>query len=751
MASDLFVQVAIATPLYTCFDYRLPSSSKEGFEHADSQTLVGCRVRVPFGRREVTGVIMAVSEHSTVPANKLRHVLTVIDTEPVLQKPILDLLNWAAQYYAHPVGEVVHTALPANLRAGKPSQPKQPLCWHIAEGVDIGEASASLKRAPKQLQVFQLIAQQPDEPVAGLSEDRLDELNPNWRTAMKALRDKQLVEAKEAPVTLTPQLEPSPVPELNDEQSEVLQSLLESSSDKTVSGHLLYGITGSGKTEVYLGVSQQALQNNQQVLLLVPEIGLTPQLTDRFTRRLQVPTVVIHSGLSDGQRHAAWYEAATGRARLVIGTRSSIFTPMPELGLIIVDEEHDSSYKQQDNFRYHARDLALVRAQLETSQTIKVILGSATPSLESMHNAMQSRYRLHRLKQRAGTAQLPQLKLADLRKQKLNEGVCDELLMHVDQHLKAGNQVLLFLNRRGYSPLLMCHECGWTTQCQRCDAHMTYHKQHHLLRCHHCGAEARRPTACPDCSSEELISIGTGTERVSDMLAARFPDTEINRIDRDTTRRKGELAEKLQQAHDSGKGILLGTQMLAKGHDFPNVTLVGILDADQALYSNDFRATEHLAQLIIQVAGRAGRANKQGEVFIQTHHPDHPLLQTLLHKGYDAFASEALEERQLASLPPYSYLALLRTESVKQEQGRTFLNEARNLFAAYQSDEIELFGPLQAPMEKRAGRFRYQLMIQSRNRRALLSCLRQGAAQLGKLKTARTVRWSLDVDPCDTF
>jgi primosomal protein N' (replication factor Y) len=489
------------------------------------------------------------------------------------------------------------------------------------------------------------------------------------------------------------------------------------------------------------------IDSGRQVLVLVPEISLTPQLTGRFRERLGVATAVLHSGLNDRQRLCAWSSTAGSKAPLLIGTRSAVFTPMPQLGLIIVDEEHDSSFKQQEGFRYNARDLALVRAQ---QASVPVVLGSATPALESLHNAWRQRYTLHLLKQRARTQPMPTMKLLDLRKQRLMEGLSPLLLDAIDRHIAARGQVMLFLNRRGFSPLLMCHQCGWTTRCQRCDAHMTYHMNKRLLRCHHCGAESPLPDVCGGCGSDQLLAIGSGTERIEQVLRERYPSLQIERIDRDTTRRKGALDSKLDEAHSGRAQILIGTQMLAKGHDFPHVSLVGILDTDQGLYSSDFRAAEHLAQLITQVAGRAGRGERRGEVLIQTHHPDHPLLQTLLHEGYDGFARLALSEREAAGLPPWRFMALLRSEAVKKSDADAFMQEAAALLQQTENG-LDVFGPLPAPMERRAGRFRVQLILQSRDRRQMQIATRAWVQDLQALKSASRVRWSLDIDPYDTF
>jgi len=729
-----YVQVAVPAPLYSCFDYLVP-------ENSDGQSLFpGCRVEVPFGRRTHVGVVIGNSADTQVDANKLKAVKAVLDVDPVLPEEILKLLRWAASYYQYPLGEVFSTAMPTLLRKGKPPSVRGQSVWRCANmAVDVQKA---FKRAPRQEQLYTFLQQQD----TGIVDEVLNDKFENWRPAMKALVEKGLASKTEQPCLPDPVASPEAGPKLNPEQQAVIDSVQQLGDGFRT--HLVHGVTGSGKTEVYISLAQKLLDAGKQVLVLVPEISLTPQLTDRFRTRLGVRTAALHSGLNDSQRLCAWSTAAQNQAQLVIGTRSAIFTPMPQLGLIVIDEEHDGSYKQQDGFRYNARDLALVRAQ---QAGIPVVLGSATPSLESLYNCYNGRYQLHTLKQRARTTNTPHIKLVDLCKQKLQEGLSPILLDAIHKHLQNDGQVLLFLNRRGFSPLLMCHDCGWTTSCKRCDAHMTFHKSRQLLRCHHCGAEAAAPHVCGDCGSTELISIGAGTERIEQFLKSRYPDLSIERIDRDTTRRKGSLHDKLEQARSGNARILVGTQMLAKGHDFPNVTLVGVLDTDQGLYSGDFRAPEHLAQLITQVAGRAGRAEKPGEVLIQTHHPDHPLLQTLLHQGYDGFAHAALSEREQAGFPPYRHLALLRCEAIKPEAATTFMDSARELLSADENNAIEIFGPLPAPMEKRAGRYRMQLMLQSSQRKALHQALQPWTQALGDLKTGNKVRWSLDVDPYDTY
>lgn len=742
MPHHRIVKIAVPCPLYKTFDYLLPSS------FGDNPIQAGLRARVSFGRQKLIGIIIEEIASSDVPAGKLKPVNAVLDEQSALDPSILKLLFWAARYYVHPLGEVLQTALPVYLRNNDDATPCLNEYWRIkAQTLSQDEILQSLKRAPKQLQLYQLLL----DNAAGydLDADALNTLTANWRTGLNALLKKQLIERFEKPALLTRAGTPDDATEnikLNTEQTEAVTAIENHQDQHAV--HLLNGITGSGKTEVYLQLCKAILADNKQILVLVPEIGLTPQLTQRFLHHLNTSIVVLHSAMNDKQRYAAWHAAANSQAKVVIGTRSSVFTPMPDLGLIIIDEEHDGSYKQQDGFRYNARDLAILRAK---NKDIPILLGSATPSLETLNNINEQRYIPHFLKKRANKKPLPKISLVNLCSQKLHEGMAETLLAKIKQHLNQNGQILLFINRRGFAPLLMCHDCGWTTNCQRCDAHMTYHKRRNQLHCHHCGSQRAAPQHCDECGSDNILAIGAGTERIENFLQQQFPETQVNRIDRDTTRNKGSLQQKLDQVHSGESGILVGTQMLAKGHDFPNLTLVCVLDTDQALFSADFRASEHLAQLITQVSGRAGRAEKPGEVLIQTHHPDHPLLQTLLHKGYPAFTRSALNERQAAGLPPARHLVLLRCESVETQAAQTFLEQATILARQVELKDVELFGPMPAPMERRAGRYRYQLMLQSKNRKTLHPLLTWWVPQLQQLSAARKVRWSVDVDPYDTF
>lgn len=648
--------VALPVPLPRTFDYLLP----EGMP-----VKAGCRVRVPFGKQERIGIVTAVSERSELPLDELKPVAEVLDAEPVFSASVWRLLLWAADYYHHPIGDVLFHALPIVLRQGKPASAAPMWYWFATEqgqAVDIN----SLKRSPKQQQALAALRQ------GKIWRHQVAELEFN-DAALQALRGKGLAElASEAPAIAdwrTSFSVPGERLRLNTEQATAVGAI-HSASD-SFSAWLLAGITGSGKTEVYLSVLENVLAQGRQALVMVPEIGLTPQTIARFRHRFSAPVEVLHSGLNDSERLSAWLKAKNGEAAIVIGTRSSLFTPFKDLGVIVIDEEHDSSYKQQEGWRYHARDLAVWRAH---SEQIPIILGSATPALETLHNVRQGKYRQLKLTKRAGNARPAQQHVLDLKGQQLQAGLSPALIGRMRQHLQADNQVILFLNRRGFAPALLCHDCGWIAECPRCDSYYTLHQAQHHLRCHHCDSQRPIPRQCPSCGSTHLVPVGLGTEQLEQALGPLFPDIPISRIDRDTTSRKGALEQYLADVNRGGARILIGTQMLAKGHHFPDVTLVSLLDVDGALFSADFRSAERFAQLYTQVSGRAGRAGKQGEVILQTHHPEHPLLQTLLYKGYDAFAEQALAERQSMQLPPWTSHVLIRAEDHNNQQAPLFYN-----------------------------------------------------------------------------
>lgn len=722
-AGEPIVRVALPAPLRRLFDYLPPADRPEAVR-------AGQRVNVPFGQRRLTGVVAATGKESDLPRHRLRRIRRVLDAEPLVPAELLELLRWAWGYYQHPPGEVVATALPGPLRQGRDPGAAPPAALALTrEGRAVDPSE--LTRAPRQRQVLECLAE------GSLSPEELDERCPRWRNAWRALVERGWVETHSSPAGVE---EPSPGPALNEAQQAAMATIGNATGFLPC---LLDGVAGSGKTEVYLQAIEPVIAAGRQALVIVPEIGLTPQLLARFRRRLGVPVATLHSGMADGQRARTWLAARDGEALVVLGTRSAIFTPLARPGLIVVDEEHDASLKQQEGFRYSARDLAVVRAQ---RLDIPVVLGSATPSLESLHNALSGKYRHLRLPARAGDARPPEVQLLDIRQRPMVEGLSDRLLDAMADHLVRGEQVLVFLNRRGFAPVVLCHECGWHARCERCDAHLTLHRGRRRLLCHHCGASRAVPSDCPECQGT-LVHYGAGTERLEAALAAQFPDRRVVRIDRDTTRRRGAFENLMAEVRGGKADILVGTQMLAKGHHLPEVTLVGVVDVDQGLFSSDFRATERLAQLLVQVAGRAGRAAKPGRVLVQTHQPGHELLNTLVRQGYHAFAEAALAERRALGLPPFGHLALLRAEATRADAAEGFLQAARH--SANGNEAVSLLGPVPAPMERRQGRYRWQLLVQSPERGPLQQFLARWISPLEELPEARRTRWSIDVDPQD--
>ena len=737
---DTILRLALPSPLRRLFDYLAPL----GVPRAALQP--GVRLRVPFGRREVVGVLVEVVQHSEVPADKLKPALQLLDRTPPLPAPLFRLCLWTAQYYQHSLGDTLSWALPVLLRQGEPAEARQERYWHAVEGASADDPR--LARAPRQREALRALAQhQHGVPHALLSKLQLN------KDSLDLLLDKGLVRVevrRSAPLTRHGGWLAQPELPLNAEQRAAFHAVQAGMGG--FGAYLLYGVTGSGKTEVYLQLIRHCLEAGKQALVLIPEINLGPQTVERFARRFNARIALLHSGVGDRERLDAWLAARDGEADIVIGTRSALFTPLKNPGLIVVDEEHDASYKQQEGLRYHARDLALVRARQEN---LPIVLGSATPSLESLHNAHAGRYALLKLGQRAGNAKPPRFLRLDVKSLPLDAGISRPLQQAIGQTLEAGQQVLVFLNRRGFAPTLLCHDCGWISQCPRCDARMTLHQRHHELRCHHCGHVERTPHNCPDCQKVDLRPVGAGTERAEERLGILFPQFPVLRIDRDSTARKGAMDKLFATVNQGEPCILVGTQMLAKGHHFPRVTLVAILDADGGLFSADFRASERMAQLIVQVAGRAGRAEEPGKVIIQSHLADHPLLVQLTEQGFPAFAEQALSERRGAGLPPFAHLALLRGEAHKPGQAEAFLDDAcsyaEQLCAELKLSGIELLGPVPAPMERRAGRFRAQLLLQCASRAPLHRLLAHWLPILEAMPGGRAVRWSLDVDPIDLF
>jgi primosomal protein N' (replication factor Y) len=728
------VQVALPVPLPRLFDYLPPKGA---------QPVIGGRVSVPFGNRRMIGIVVAFRESSDLPEAQLKRVIEVLDSESLYPASLWRILNWAASYYHSPQGEVLSHAIPVLLRQGKAAQDNPLWRWEITEQ---GRATApeSLKRAPKQQQALAALRQQP------LYRHQVSEHDLTDAT-LQALRAKGLCELHEHQPQMhdwrTTYAVKGERLRLNTDQAMAVGAIR--ADDEHYAAWLLAGITGSGKTEVYLSVLENVLARGKQALVLVPEIGLTPQTIARFRERFDAPIDVLHSALNDSERLAVWLRARRGETAIVIGTRSALFTPLARPGVIIIDEEHDSSYKQQEGWRYQARDLAVFRAHEED---IPIVMGSATPALETLHNVRSGKYRQLDLTKRAGNARPALQQIIDLKGVQLIGGLAPGLIGKMRQHLQADNQVLLFLNRRGFSPALLCHDCGWIAECTRCDRYYTLHQHHRQLRCHHCDSQRPLPNQCPQCGSTHLLPVGVGTEQLEQQLGTLFPGVPVSRIDRDTTSRKGALEQHLADVHRGGARILVGTQMLAKGHHFPDVTLVSLLDVDGALFSADFRAAERFAQLYTQVAGRAGRAGKQGEVLLQTHHPEHPLLQTLLHQGYSAFAQQALLERQAVHLPPWSRHALFRAEDMDNQQAAEFLQQLRNLLEASPLNDKAMWfmGPLPALQPKRSGRWRWQLLLQHPSRQRLQQLLSSSLPLVSTLPAARKVKWTLDIDPTES-
>ncbi len=825
------VQVAVPRPLRRVFDYSLPPDLP--------QPEIGARVQVPFGRTRVVGIVTGFSETSV---HKLKPVIAVLDDAGFLAPDLIELAWWLSSYYHHPLGEVFATLLPSAARRGAVPEPRWPLAWSAAEAGD----DAGLARAPRQRQAFEILkglgVAVPEREMGALGIDR--------RT-LAALANKGLVRSRETrPAYRT---ERSPVT-LNPEQHAAVRAIRASLGKRAT--HVLDGVTGSGKTEVYMRAIAEVVDNGGQVLVLVPEIGLTPQTLARFRRRFGA-AAALHSAENDTARLGTWMQCRSGDHKILIGTRSAVFTPFANLRLIIVDEEHDTSFKQQEGLRYSARDVACKRAQL---LEIPVVLGSATPSMETLANVARKRYRRSVLRSRAGGATMPRFSVVDIRGRRLRDGLSDTLLEAVRRHLAADNQVLVFINRRGFAPTCLCSTCGWQARCIDCDARLTLHAFPRALRCHHCDRRYAYPDACPECGADTLVHLGTGTQRIDAALRENFPGTPLYRIDRDTARGPTRFAAKLNAIREGGAAILVGTQILAKGHHLPAVTLVAVVDADNGFLSADFRAPERTAQNIVQVAGRAGRADRPGEVWIQSYDPSNPNLQALIDRGYKGFISIQAAERRAARLPPYAAMAMLRAESpdakaavellrrasdivrdawdsqlrhasgisrrvepgtpmpssesetpirgdsafgtpIQRETGTPVRGESgtrvpatrdrltgdrdrhrtgsrdrhgtgdrdrdkhrtgdrhgefdkdrhgefKDRHGEFGHGEFELMGPAPAPLARLRNRFRYQCMICSRRRGPLHAAL--SALEAAEL-VVPNVRWSIDVDPLDTF
>jgi primosomal protein N' (replication factor Y) len=722
------LRVALDLPLPRVFDYRCNEAGAAE---------VGMRVLVPFGNKQALGVIVGVADSSNVDAAKLKSAVRILREVPALDRDWLDLAQFCSDYYHRPLGEVIFNGLPRQLRkaGAAPSLEQAHFCRINSAGREaLAQLPARIKLKRALLQALsqsdcaeaQLLAQSAGAKKA-LAEMSGDGWVERYVPAAQAVCGRFVDKLA-----------------LNAEQQHVLRQIEDGGQGYGV--HLLHGVTGSGKTEIYLRLIARTLAAGKQALVLVPEINLTPRLIEEFSERFpDTPLVSLHSGLADGERTQHWLQAQFGTAAIVLGTRLAVFVPLPRLGLIVVDEEQDASFKQQDGLRYSARDVAIFRAR----QTgIPIVLGSATPALETYAHALSGRYRLLRLSQRAvAQAQLPQVHAVDMRKHKLDEGLAPPVLDALAERLARGEQSLVFLNRRGYAPVLMCPACDWVSGCTRCSTRMVLHLADRQLRCHHCGASAPVPRHCPNCGNADIHPFGRGTQRLEATLAARFPQARVLRVDRDSTRNKGSFSRMLDDIRAGRADILVGTQILAKGHDFPNLTLVAVLNADSALYSADYRAPERLFAQLMQVAGRAGRADLPGEVLIQTQYPRHPLYQALAQHDYAGFARTLLAEREQAGFPPYVFEAVLRAEAAELGTALQFLREAAAL-AGTPPAGIALYDPVAMSVTRLAERERAQLLLQSDSRKRLQAYLADWSAKLYALPQ-RAVRWHLDVDPIE--
>ncbi len=730
--STQYVQVAVPVPMRQLFTYQVPSPMQSPKIH------IGERIAVPFGSRQVIAVVIALSDKCDIDSKKIKPISKRLNDSFHLSNTLVAFLRLCANYYHHPIGDVFQQALPKLLRQVKKLDIQPPMVWHSQKGSDVEQLSKLASKAPKQHALFLLIDKHqgiswPELRTLGYSKTQLNALVTKSLIVEKKQKSKPFIWREQA-------LNEENKQRLSTEQALIVAAI--NQTDEQFSCHLIDGITGSGKTEVYLQAMEKVLTNSQQVLVIVPEIGLTPQTLLRFEQRFNVPICLHHSNLNDSERLDTWLNAQQNSAAIIIGTRSAIFTPLHHLGMIIVDEEHDSSLKQQDSFRYHGRDLAILRAK---QLNIPVLLGSATPSFESLQNALSGKYQYHQLRERAGKSNKAKIALIDVAQQQMEHGLSGTLKQQIKHTLARGEQVLIFLNRRGYAPAINCQECHWIADCQRCDKPYTFHQKQQLLICHHCSSQKRIPKQCPSCGSVRIAPVGQGTEQLEQRIGEFFPEASLVRIDRDSTRKKGELSKLLQEISDKKHQLLIGTQMLAKGHHFPDVTLVAVLDGDGALFSFDFRASEQMAQLLIQVAGRAGRASKPGKVLVQTNYPDHPLLQEIVHNGYQHFAKQALIERQQAMLPPFSFQALIRAEANYPSYPEKFLRA----LTEQPLHQCEFAGPVPAAMEKKAGKFRYHLIIQAKSRKNLHLAISQLLLKIPDIEWQSKVRWSLDIDPID--
>jgi primosomal protein N' (replication factor Y) len=725
-----FASFAIALPLYRVFEYRIDEAGP---------VIAGTRYRLPFGQGTRSGILLEVSDHSDFDAAKIKAVRERIDQEPVLGEHLLALAKWMSEYYLQPPGDVIFQCLPGYLRGARAYQPLRVKRWRLL--VDDAEAIAALQRSsPRQFEICQALMREP----AGLTAVGFKRINPGWHAVVKALEDKHLIgfEWDDKP---TLPVDAPVLPQLSAEQDAIVSAIEPRLQHFAV--HLLDGITGSGKTEIYLRLIHSCLEQGRQVIYLVPEIGLTNQLLERVRQRFGECFAISHSGLTDYQRFQAWDRFRRAEASIMLGTRSSLFSQCDDLGLIIIDEEHDHSYRQEDGVRYHARDVAIKRAQM---LDIPIVLGSATPSLESIANCERSTFIRYRMDHRPTRFDPPAIQLIDVRNSRFDFGCAAQTFARIDAHLQDSGQVLVYLNRRGFAPIVMCHECNWQAQCRNCDARLTLHQSQQALLCHHCGYRQAVPETCPECGHGEIKHYGIGTEQLQQGLTQRYPDTPVLRVDRDVISSREALKSRLQQLQSGAPCILIGTQMIAKGHDYPAITLSVVLDADQALFSASYRASERLTQTLLQVCGRSGRGDRAGEAIVQTRFPEHPLMQALLRRSYREIAEELLRERHLLGFPPYARVVIFRADAQELQQALSKLETIKLLLQqAPGFQQLATIGPIPALMTRRIGRYRAQLSLLTTDHRLLRAVLAAAMPAIQEIPSTPRASWNIDIDAYD--
>lgn len=725
LLENTIIQVALPVPLRKTFEYLPPENSEIALK-------VGQRVVVPFGRQTLVGIVHKVTNESEHPIAKLKMALSIVEDAPSFDSHQLAFLDWSAKYFQHPIGEVYSSALPGVLR--EPKSQSEFLQKRLVKTEHLPEKFAA--NAKKQIQLANLLND------GNYSREEFSEQEVN-STTIKKFVDQHWAQWQilDSSPQLVAEDDINAHLSLNTEQAIAVSAINSAAKHEC---YLLDGVTGSGKTEVYLQAISHILLQQKQVLVLVPEIGLTPQTISRFKRRFNVPILLWHSGMTDKQRFTTWQQAVSGCAKVIIATRSGVFLPFANLGMIVIDEEHDASFKQQDGFKYHCRSLALYRGKL---LDIPVVLGTATPSLETLHNAKTEKFHHLVLQKRATGNLLPKMQLLDLNLCQVDAGIGEPLFARIKQTLDNSQQVMLFINRRGFAPVLMCEECHWLSDCHRCSGFATFHKGSNQLICHHCGYVQPVVHQCPSCGSPRVTSVGVGTEQLHLALAEKLPDYPVVRLDRDSTSKKGEFDRLLEEINKGEPQIIVGTQMIAKGHHFPNVTLVGIVDVDGALFSSDFRAAEKLAQLVVQISGRAGRGTEKGEVWLQTKFPEHPVIQDLVNNQYTDFAKYALTERQMLQLPPFSFQFALRAEATQNQYAADWLNSVSQHL--HQFEHLLVLGPSPAPMMRKAGKYRHILTVQCQSRPYLHNVLNWLIENLDRIEKDNRIRWSIDVDPID--